>query len=88
MRSGPLAVVLLLTVKLTATAQTVMTLDIKSASNVSHQTMYLAAEGLRSEGASAVAIFRPDQNVLYDMTPARQRYTRVTPERLARRRQT
>ena len=49
---------------------------------VSHQTVYLVADGMRMEGTSTVTIFRSDQNVLYDMTPARQRYTRVTPEKL------
>lgn len=82
MRCTLTALSLLLTASAPALADTVITVDLKSSAMVSHQTVYLVADGMRMEGTSTVTIFRPDRNVLYDMTPARQRYTRVTPEKL------
>jgi hypothetical protein len=73
---------LALTVSVPAVAETVIAVDLKSGTTVSRQTLYLAADGFRMEGPSTVTIFRPDQNELYDVTLARQRYTRVTPEKL------
>lgn len=82
MRSVLLALVLLMTMSPASMAQSVITLDSKLGSSVSRETIFLGADGFRMEGASSFTIFRPEQNVLYDVTPARQRYTRVTSERL------
>ncbi len=82
MRRLFLTVALLSAASVPSVADTVITLDSKSGTSITNATIYLSAIGYRYETAHAASIFRPEQNVVYDMTPGRQRYTRVTPEAL------
>src|SRR5215467_14593271 len=65
-----------------ALADTVITLDFKTGSSASTDTIYVAAAGYRYETAHAVSIFRPQEQVAFDITPAQHSYTRVTSDRL------
>lgn len=65
-----------------AVADMAMTLDVKAGSLVSTDTIYVSPAGYRYETAHTVSIFRPQDQVLFDITPAQHSYFRVTSERL------
>jgi hypothetical protein len=77
-----LILVLALSVPSGALADTTMTLAVKAGSSVSTDTIYVSPAGYRYETAHAVSIFRPQDQVLFDITPAQHSYFRVTSERL------
>ncbi len=77
-----LVTALALAVPSVAVADTTMTLDVKAGSLVSTDTIYVSPAGYRYETAHAVSIFRPQDQVLFDITPAQHSYFRVTSERL------
>lgn len=55
-----------------AVADMTMTLDVKVGSLVSTDTIYVSSAGYRYETARAVSIFRPQDQVLFDITPAQR----------------
>jgi len=65
-----------------ARADTTITLIVKAGSLVSTDTIYLSPAGYRYETAHTVSIFRPQDQVLFDITPAQHSYFRVTSDRL------
>ena len=77
-----LVIALALAVPSGAVADMTMTLDVKVGSLVSTDTIYVSSAGYRYETAHAVSIFRPQDQVLFDITPAQRSYFRVTSERL------
>ncbi len=65
-----------------AVADTVMTLDLGTERAPFPATIYLRGELYRYETARAFSLFNPALGVIYDVSPDRKRYTRITQERL------
>lgn len=81
-RCGLLTISLVLGMTASSPAETIFKLDVKTGSSTSSATVYLSATGFRYETEHTASIFRADLGTLYDITPARRRYTRITPDKL------